>query len=93
MFWPETVNGVMTGANDLITQPPVYSFYEGQQIDAVLTQAWSWLERNGFIARASGMNGRNGWMIFTKQGEKVLTRRISSDFGKQPSSRNRCYIR
>jgi hypothetical protein len=32
---------------------------------------WSWIERNGLIARASGMNGRNGWMVFTKDGETI----------------------
>jgi hypothetical protein len=71
MFWPETTNNAATGANDLITQPPIYSFYEREQIEFLLTQTWSWLERNGLIARASGMNGRNGWMIFTKQGEEI----------------------
>jgi len=72
MFWPDTVNGIATGTNSLVpSQPPGYPFHNRQQIESLLAQTWSWMERNGLIARAPEMNGRNGWMIFTQQGEQV----------------------
>jgi uncharacterized protein (TIGR02391 family) len=72
MFWPNTVNDVATGCNNIIaSQQPGYPFHHRQQIDSLLSQTWSWIERQGLIVRASGMNGRNGWIIFTPQGEQV----------------------
>jgi uncharacterized protein (TIGR02391 family) len=74
MFWPDAANDIATGSNSnnpVPGQPPRYPFDRRQQIDSLLTQTWSWIERNGLIARASGINGRNGWMIFTQQGEQV----------------------
>jgi hypothetical protein len=56
-----------------------YPSHSKQKIDALLTQTWDWIERNGLITRAAGMNGRNGWMVFTPKGEKIL---VAQDFRK-----------
>ena len=71
MFWPDTVNDIATGANNLAPTQPGYSPHERQRIEPLLTQAWGWMERHGLITRAPGMNGRNGWMMFTPQGEQI----------------------
>lgn len=71
MFWSDTVNDMLTGHAITPGAQPIYSFHERQKIVPVLTEVWSWLERNGLIAPASGMNGRNGWMIFKRKGEQV----------------------
>jgi uncharacterized protein (TIGR02391 family) len=66
-FWP---NGVtqesITGEANV-----GYPFYKAAQVDRHLQEAWECLRRGGLIAPASGINGQNGWMIFTKAGEEA----------------------
>jgi uncharacterized protein (TIGR02391 family) len=72
MFLPQTVNDVATGAN--IIRPGHVSYTPHQrhyQIEPLLSEAWGWIEQNGLITRAPGMNGRNGWMIFTRKSEAI----------------------
>jgi len=71
MFFPGVVNDIATGTNNLSRTNPGYPFHSKQKIDALLNQTWGWIERNGLITRAAGTNGRNGWMVFTQQGEKI----------------------
>jgi uncharacterized protein (TIGR02391 family) len=71
MFHTDSVNGIATGGSGPGPTHSGYSFQQMQKIDALLNQAWGWIERSGLIARASGINGRNGWMVFTKQGEEL----------------------
>ena len=71
LFWPDSVNDAATGANNIAQPQAAYSFHERQQIGVLLTEAWSWMEHNGLIARAPGMNGRNGHMVLTKRGEEI----------------------
>lgn len=41
------------------------------EIDRLVNSAWNWLERDGFIEPAPGMNGANGWRTFTPKGAAV----------------------
>jgi uncharacterized protein (TIGR02391 family) len=71
MFWPENVNDVATAANNIARTDAGYPFHARQQIAGLLAETWAWIERQGLIAPAADMNGRNGWKIFTRQGEKI----------------------
>ena len=74
MFLPDNVNQNATGTahvNPALPAPGGYDVRESRRIEPLLTQAWNWLEQNGLIVRASGMNGRIGWMVFTQKGEKI----------------------
>jgi hypothetical protein len=85
MFLPDTANNIATGDNNLV---PTHTGYHRQQIESLLSQTLSWIERTGLIARASGINGRNGWMIFTKQGEEISDAQDFRRLREAASSRN-----
>jgi hypothetical protein len=48
-----------------------YPFHKKQPIERLVNSAWNWLEREGYIEPAPGMNGANGWRLFTAKGEAV----------------------
>ena len=65
-----------------ITQVPVgtgmtldyqsgYPFHKQPQVNEHLNKAWRLLEREGYIEPAPGMNGDNGWRVFTDAGAAV----------------------
>jgi hypothetical protein len=37
----------------------------------MVNRAWNWIEREGFIEPAEGINGQNGWRLFTEKGERI----------------------
>jgi hypothetical protein len=47
-----------------------YAMHKKPQIDALINEAWKVLDRDGLILRAPGMNGVNGWMVLSRDGEK-----------------------
>jgi len=71
MFHPDTVNRAATGT--LFPSPTAakYPFHEQQQVDALLSQTWGWIERNDLITPAADINGRNGFKVFTQRGERT----------------------
>ena len=48
-----------------------YDGKDDNQIERILAEGWAWLESEGLVIAASGMNGSNGWKIFSRQGEKL----------------------
>jgi uncharacterized protein (TIGR02391 family) len=68
-FWPEGVTEVTIGSGMAATRDIGYPFYKKQQVEQHLNATWNWLERQGFMEPAPGMNGRNGWRMFTSQGQ------------------------
>jgi hypothetical protein len=38
------------------------------EVETVLSEGWNWLLVNGLIVPAAGMNGRNGFMVFSRRG-------------------------
>lgn len=44
----------------------------GREVQVALAEAWHWLELNMLIMPEPGVNGRNGWKIFTRRGEALL---------------------
>jgi uncharacterized protein (TIGR02391 family) len=48
-----------------------YPFYKRQTVEQLINRTWNLIEREGFTEPQAGMNGRNGWRIFTEKGEAV----------------------
>jgi hypothetical protein len=48
-----------------------YPFDKRQKVETFLHRAWLWIEKQGLIEPAPGMNGRNGWKKFTEDGEAI----------------------
>ena len=70
-FIPEAVTQINVGAGMAATAMGAYPMHRQAQVDAVLSKAWNWLEREGYIEPSAGMNGRNGWRILTDTGQAV----------------------
>ena len=71
MFHPDSVTDIALAAPHALNGQPGYSFFSRQQIQPLLSRAWAWIERGDFITPAGGLNGRNGWMVFTPRGQQV----------------------
>jgi uncharacterized protein (TIGR02391 family) len=59
---------------DAVSETTVSEGYPGHKRDNVenhLNRAWNWIERQGFIEPAPGMNGRNGWRMLTDEGRAI----------------------
>jgi uncharacterized protein (TIGR02391 family) len=62
-----------------VTQIPTHDLLNGKDypynkkaaVERLLNSAWNWLERDGYIEPAPGMNGANGWRTFTNKGLAV----------------------
>jgi uncharacterized protein (TIGR02391 family) len=67
-FVPSAVTQVSAG--DAIAGRD-YPFHKKGAVDQLLSKTWNWIEREGFIEPAEGMNGRNGWRLFTEKGAAV----------------------
>lgn len=70
-FVPDAVTQVTIGTGFAATPTNGYPGHKMQQVDALLSRAWNWLEREGFIEPSPGMNGRNGWRMLTENGEAI----------------------
>jgi uncharacterized protein (TIGR02391 family) len=40
-------------------------------VERATAEAWAWIERNGLILPAPGINGANGFKILSREGEKI----------------------
>ncbi|MGA7751056.1 MAG: hypothetical protein WCA63_13040, partial [Gallionella sp.] len=45
-------------------------------VEIALSETWAWLRINMLVVPASGINGRNGWMKFSRRGVKLLSGQI-----------------
>ena len=70
MFWPEAIAQEKSNTGE---PDDNYPFHKKAQVEALVNEAWSCLYRDALIAPAPGMNGRNGYMVFTKAGEEATT--------------------
>jgi hypothetical protein len=70
-FIPEAVTQLTIGVGMTATATGGYPGHKQAHVDAVLSKAWNWLERDGFIEPSPGMNGRNGWRILTDKGQAI----------------------
>lgn len=75
--------------------------FKKQAVVQAANRSWLWLEREGFIEPAPGMNGRHGWFHITDKGRQVaeghdIQRFLAArDFPKaflHPAIRDACVI-
>jgi uncharacterized protein (TIGR02391 family) len=52
-----------------------YPRHQEQEVQVALGEAWQWLRLNMLIVPASGTNGQNGWMVFSRRGAKLANDR------------------
>lgn len=71
-FIPESVTQVPVGTGVTLEYTNGYPFHKKHAVDLCLNSAWQWMERQGLIEPAPGMNGRHGWRIITADGVKVI---------------------
>jgi uncharacterized protein (TIGR02391 family) len=67
-----------------------YSVNEGyhrhqNEVEVALTEAWQWLRINILVIPATGANGRNGWMVISRLGNKILTEHDFKSFREAAS--------
>ena len=55
------------------------------EIELAISEAWNWLEVQGLLIPASGINGSNGWRVFSRRARALTT---SEDVKKFSKSRN-----
>jgi Protein of unknown function (Hypoth_ymh) len=48
-----------------------YPGWKKGEVETHLARAWNWIERKGLIEPSPGMNGQNGWRMFTDEGEAI----------------------
>lgn len=49
-----------------------YPGHKKHQVDTHIARTtWNWIERKALIEPSPGQNGRNGWRVFTEEGEAV----------------------
>src|ERR1700759_2055655 len=70
-FIPEAVTQITVGTGMTATAMSAYPMHRQAQVDAILSKAWNWLERKGYIEPSPGMNGRNGWRVLTDAGQAI----------------------
>lgn len=57
--------------------------YPGTPIEEVklaLAEAWAWLEAQGLLVSADGMNGNNGWRVLSRRAQVFSDEREFSDY-------------
>jgi uncharacterized protein (TIGR02391 family) len=59
-----------------------YNRQKEPEIEAALVEALHWLEVNGILLPAPGVNGQNGWQILSRHGKKLLDRDSFDAFQK-----------
>ena len=62
----------ITGLNARYPGPKSYPRHRNEEIEIALAEAWGWLSVNLLIAPASGINGRNGYLVITRRGIALL---------------------
>src|SRR5437016_8332642 len=70
-FTYEGVTEITIGSGMAAYRDSGYPPHKKPQIDERLSRAWNWLERYNLIEPSPGINGRNGWRIFTDEGRAV----------------------
>jgi uncharacterized protein (TIGR02391 family) len=53
-----------------VRQHVPYQGYE-READIALAEGWNWLEVQGLVVPASGINGRNGWFVISRRGSAI----------------------
>jgi uncharacterized protein (TIGR02391 family) len=84
MFWPDAVAEIKQGTGMATTLEFAYPYHKKPQINALLGEAWEKLRRDGLIMPAPDQNGRNGYMVLTKDGASISS---NEDFERLRAAR------
>jgi uncharacterized protein (TIGR02391 family) len=71
-FWPPSVTQVTVGSGMAAESQHAYPYHKQQQVDALVNETLERLRREGMILPAAGINGANGWMVLSRDGEAAL---------------------
>ncbi|WP_257168775.1 TIGR02391 family protein [Bradyrhizobium sp. SRS-191] len=67
-FWPDGI----INEDALKRDQSGYPFHKKAQVEQHVNETWECLKRDGLIGPSPGMDGRNGWMTITKDGQAAL---------------------
>jgi uncharacterized protein (TIGR02391 family) len=81
MFTRNSVGKTYSGGRSYMTFG--YDGKDDNQIERILAEGWAWLEARGLVIAGSGMNGSNGWKIFSREGEKLAAGANFDEFTAQ----------
>jgi hypothetical protein len=68
IFQPDYVNQLALGNEHLHSAQPRYTPLEVRKAEDLLGEAWLFIDREGFVMPAPGINGANGFKKFTAKG-------------------------
>ncbi|MGX8011378.1 TIGR02391 family protein [Mesorhizobium sp. ORM8.1] len=63
---------------------PQYPQNQLGHVDAAITEAWAWLEAQGLLVPASGMNGSSGWRRLSRRAQRFAS---EAEFARYAVSR------
>jgi uncharacterized protein (TIGR02391 family) len=78
LFHESTIPVAYDGSFNVPTNS--YSRNRQNEIEIVSSEAWTWLRINMLVVPAGGINGRNGFMIFSRRGTQTLDSTKFSSF-------------
>lgn len=71
LFDPNYVNQLAMDGLNILADQPRYGFAHRTKIENLLNEAWALIEAERLIIPAPGINGTNGFRVFTKRGEGI----------------------
>jgi uncharacterized protein (TIGR02391 family) len=69
-FMPSSLNAELWPSLALPGQQHAYPTNRRDAIELALAEAWAWLEGQGLIVAAPGLNGANGWKILSRRAKR-----------------------
>ncbi|WP_316173833.1 MULTISPECIES: TIGR02391 family protein [unclassified Bradyrhizobium] len=84
MFWPDAVSEIKQGTGMATSIEFAYPYHKKPRIDVLLGETWELLRREGLIMPAPDQNGRNGYMVLTKEGVAISSK---EDFARFRAAR------
>jgi hypothetical protein len=67
------IEGIMSNVIKLYPHSPGYDDPRTDEIRLAITEAWNWLEVQGLLVPASGINGSNGFRLFSRRARKMTS--------------------
>jgi hypothetical protein len=84
MFWPDAVAQIKQGTGMATTIEFAYPHHKKPRVTSLLNEAWEMLRRDGLIIPAPDQNGRNGYMVLSRDGSSISSK---EDFARFRAAR------